>query len=82
MTSSGLRSRGLAVGRRAALRRGALFGEERRAVRARPRAGVFCLGPAAGWQLRARLRPLSLRLRRPARPPPPRRSPQIGRAHV
>lgn len=44
--TSGPRSPGLAVGRRAASRRagrrGALFGEGARAVRARPRAGAVC----------------------------------------
>lgn len=48
-------------------------------MRARPRAGVLCLGPEAGWQLRARLRPLRLRLRRPPRLPPHLRSPRRRR---
>lgn len=62
MASSGLRFLCPSVGLQAARRpAGALFAEGLRAVRARPLAGGVCLGPAAGWQLRARLRPLRLR---------------------
>lgn len=61
---SGLHSRSLAVGGPAVRcpsgRLGALSVACLRAELARPRAAVFCLGPAAGWQLRSRLRPLRL----------------------
>lgn len=60
----GLRSRSLAVGdpavRCPAGRLGALSLACLRGVLAQPRAADFCLGPAAGWQPRSRLRPLRL----------------------